>query len=175
MKLRLRFVLPLIAVALLALSDPAQVTSRFESDQRIARITWPTAIRLTGYLVPSDESTPQVRRSPSLADNSVRGAIWNADGVIWLSSGVVGTQAWLTIFHEQVHYLQIINGVDAGWGEGFLTCVMEREALDFTNTYAREIGAGYMQRTVETWRKLYKCKDKREETDDNSIMDRQRS
>lgn len=78
--------------------------------------------------------------------------------VIWLDPSLKrGTQMWLTIFHEQIHYLQYLNGTDSEGYDKILRCLIEREALDFTNMYADELKAPALKRTVKTWRKLYKC------------------
>lgn len=153
---RLSFVLPLIAVALLALSDPAQVDSQYSADQRIAKITYKAACRISKYACPT-RGMPSVRRSAMIGESGARGVIWSGQKVVWLDKALVGTRVWLTIFHEQVHWLQIQSGVDAGLEERLLTCIMEREAMDFTNAYARELGAPQMQRSLVVWRNLYSC------------------
>lgn len=154
---RIRFVLPFLLISTLSgwAADP--YVSRFDSDQRIAAITYKAACRITNYVCPK-VGMPQVRRSATLGDNGVRGIIWNDEGVVWLDTKVKGTQTWLVMLHEQIHWLQIKNGVDAGANDSLLICIMEREALDFTNEYARELRAPWMQRTLEEWRKLYGCK-----------------
>ncbi len=152
---RLRFILPLIAVAAFAFSDPARVeTDSYRSDQRIARITWKAACRISKYDCPY--KSPKVRRSAILGEQGIRGAYWAGSPVVWLDKPVHGTQLWLTIFHEQVHYIQTANGVGDDWGR-LLSCMMEREALDFTNAYALELKAPGYVRTLKVWRSLYNC------------------
>jgi len=78
--------------------------------------------------------------------------------VVWLDKALsTGTQMWLTIFHEQIHYLQGWNRVDSLGFDKTLRCLIEREALDFTNAYADELGRPDLKRTLKVWRKLYGC------------------
>ena len=163
---RLRYLVPLLAsltlmlgadaIALYATSPP----DRYGVDQRIAAITYAAACRLSQYTY-CPEIGPTVRRSPILGEMaSARGAYWMGAPVVWLDTTVGGTQAWLTILHEQIHYLQWHNEVDSEGFDRTLTCLLEREALEFTNAYARELRRPKLIRTVEDWRDLYNCHEK---------------
>ncbi len=159
---RLRFWTALFAVLILQLGlHTYALASPFEQDQRIARITWKAATRLTGYDI-HQKTTPQVRRSPILGEMmNARGAYWCEVNIVWLDTAMTdNTQTWLTIFHEQVHKLQCDNYVD-GYGDWDkeLNCLVEREANDFTTLYARELKTpqSYI-RTDEDWRTIYNCK-----------------
>ena len=150
----------LAAVALA--SAPVKVADRYTMDQRIAGITWDAACRISKY--DCDVQEPTVRRSPVLGENSARGAYWEDSTVLWLDSTLHGTQFWLTTFHEQIHYLQGQNTVGFVSFDHMLTCLVEREALIFVNTYADELGRPDLKRPVDVWRKLYNCRIKKAKT-----------
>ena len=134
-----------------------KLPERYAKDQRIAKITWKAACRISNYEV-CPKHGPAVRRSPLIGEVGARGAYWMGSPVIWLDPPLKsGTQMWMTIFHEQIHYLQWINQVDSEGFDRTLRCLIEREALDFTNAYAVELGRSDLQRTVEVWRRLYGC------------------
>lgn len=152
---RLRFLIAFLAVTILSGWEADYSSDQYVRDQRIARITYKAACRISQY--DCVRPAPVVRRSPILGENGIRGAYWPASTVIWLDRPLKGTQLWLTIFHEQVHYLQVANTVDSGGWDKLLTCLIEREALDFTNEYAVELERPDLIRTVEVWRKLYNC------------------
>jgi len=158
---RSQFWTALFVVLLLHLGlQTYEKASPFEQDQRIARITWKAATRLTGYDI-AQRTAPQVRRSPILGEMmNARGAYWCDTAIVWLDTAMTdNTQTWLTIFHEQVHYLQCMSSMD-GWGyDKDLDCLIEREANDFTTLYAKELHTpvSYI-RTDEEWRDIYNCK-----------------
>jgi len=136
----------------------ANVPSKYATDQVIAKVTWKAACRISNYEQCSDR--PAVRRSPVIDEMRAWGAYWYGQRIIWIGEADVlqaGSRLWLTIFHEQIHYLQWLNSVEYDGYDKQLTCLVEREALDFVNLYADEIDAGYMKRTVEEWRDLYGC------------------
>jgi hypothetical protein len=129
---------------------------QYVRDQRIAQITYKAACRISNY--ECVRPAPVVRRSPILGENGIRGAYWVDSTVVWLDRPLKGSQLWLTIFHEQVHYLQTQNTVGGEGYDKLLTCLVEREALDFTNEYAVELDRSDLIRTIEVWRELYNCK-----------------
>jgi len=136
----------------------ANLPSRYEADQRIAKVTWKAACRISNYEVCGKR--PAVRRSPVIDEMHAWGAYWYGQEIVWIGKTLElksGSRLWLTIFHEQIHYLQWINSIDYDGYDKALTCLVEREALDFVNLYADELAAGYMKRTVEKWRELYGC------------------
>ena len=152
---RTRFIFAFLAA--LSLSAWTPDYSKYDDDQRISRITWRAACRISHYeLCP--EERPAVRRSPILGERmSARGVYWLGTPVVWLDSPQRGTQQWLTTFHEQVHFIQYVNGVSVEGYDRDLRCLIEREALDFTNAYALELGRPELQRTLEVWQELYNC------------------
>ncbi|KKM98319.1 hypothetical protein LCGC14_1159140 [marine sediment metagenome] len=160
--MRARFLIAFLAAASLTAAPVNDVPDRYATDQRIARITYKAACRISKY--DCVRPAPRVRRSPVVGDNDARGAYWSNSTVVWLDRDLKGTQLWLTIFHEQVHYLQVGNTVDANGFDRFMTCIMEREALDFVNEYARELNKPTFVRTVKVWRELYKCNPKKSNT-----------
>jgi len=87
------------------------------------------------------------------------GVYYYGSPIVWIDEGETLTQVWLTIFHEQVHYMQELNGVEGDGYDKSLACLIEYEAMDYTNKYADELGtsAPYI-RHVEEWRELYNCK-----------------
>jgi len=155
---RLRFLIPFAAAIFLSLGANSYVATQYSDDQRIAKITWKAACRISNYEV-CPKKGPAVRRSPILGEMaSARGAYWLGSSVIWLDKPLSGTQVWLTVFHEQIHYLQTVNGVTMEGYDQTLRCLVEREALELTNAYVDELGAPRSyKRTVEVWRKLYGC------------------
>jgi len=160
--MRLGFLIVFLAVAALSLAPVSEVADRYTMDQRIAGITWDAACRISKYDCAVQE--PTVRRSPVIGENRARGVYWENSTVIWLDSSLRGTQFWLTTFHEQIHYLQGQNTVGFVQFDRMLTCLVEREALDFVNTYADELGRSDLKRTVVEWRKLYNCRIKKSKT-----------
>ena len=157
--MRLRFLIALLAAAALSLAPVSDVPGRYTLDQRIAGITWDAACRISKY--DCDVQEPTVRRSPVLGENSARGAYWEDSTVLWLDNTLHGTQFWLTTFHEQIHYLQGHNTVGFVSFDAMLTCLVEREALEFVNTYADELGRPDLKRPVDVWRKIYNCRIKK--------------
>ena len=131
----------------------------YDKDQRIARITWEAACRLSQYDdCPGDG--PSARRSPIVGEMAnAYGLYWMGAPVIWIDSDLMGTQLWLTIFHEQIHYLQSWNDVHEVGDESRLTvCMLEREAMELTNRFAAELNAEpKYTRSAATWRRLYGC------------------
>lgn len=153
--MRLRFAVALVA-ALLLTGISTIPDSTFTKDQRIAAVVYSAACSMTGYKC--TDVVPQIRRSPQLRAYGYKGLYWSA-GIIWLDTGLTGSKLWLSAFHETVHVLQDRNGVLDYQFDPELDCLVEREALDYTNAYADVIGAGpSFKRTVEEWRELYDCK-----------------
>ena len=158
---RLRYLLPLLASLMLMLGADAIATytpNQYNIDQRIAAITWDAACRISQYEVCPDKG-PAVRRSPVVGElGRARGIYFVGSYVVWLDPEIGGSQAWLTTFHEQIHFLQSANLVEmAEYDDHLLDCLVEREALDFTNAYARELRRPELQRTLEVWYALYEC------------------
>ena len=154
---RLRFVIPFLLIAWFSVAVDSYVATQYQEDQRTAKIVWKAACRITNYEV-CPRKGPAIRRSPIV--NELMGALgvyWMGSPVIWLSEPITGGQAWLTILHEQIHYLQYLNDVDSEGFDKNLTCLEEREAMVFTNIYAIEIDRLDLVRSVEVWRDLYKC------------------
>jgi hypothetical protein len=155
---RFRFLIAFVAVVFLC-GAASKLPSQYSTDQRIAKITWKAACRISNYEV-CPKRGPAVRRSPVIDEVNAWGAFWPRTEVIWIGQALelqIGTRLWLTIFHEQIHYLQGINTIEYDGYDKALSCLIEREALDFTNAYAEELGRSDMQRTVERWRELYNC------------------
>ena len=131
----------------------------YERDQRTARITWEAACRLSQYDY-CPKAGPFTRRSPIVGEMArAYGLYWMGSPVIWIDTNLMGTRLWLTIFHEQVHYLQSINKVTVPADETRLTvCMLEREAMELTNEFAAELGAEpKYTRSAAEWRRLYRC------------------
>ncbi len=161
---RLRFWTALFLVLMLHLGlQTYETASPFEQDQRIARITWKAATRLTGYDI-KYKTTPQVRRSPIVGElMEAHGIYYYGSPIVWVDDDETLTQVWLTIFHEQVHYIQELNGVDGDGYDKSYACLIEREAMEYTNLYATELGASLpYTRKLENWRELYNCKPKKQ-------------
>ncbi len=161
---RLRFWTALFAVLILQLGlHTYELASPFEQDQRIARITWKAATRLTGYDI-HQKTTPQVRRSPMVGElMEAHGVYYYESPIVWIDEGETLTQVWLTIFHEQIHYIQELNGVEGDGYDKPYTCLIEYEAMHYTNMYADELGASRpYRREIENWRELYNCKPKQQ-------------
>jgi len=154
---RLRFLIAFLAVTFLSGAADKLTPDRYTLDQRVAKITWKAACRISQY-EECPKRGPAVRRSPVIGEVGARGAYWMGTPVVWLDKALsTGTQMWLTIFHEQIHYLQGWNRVDSLGFDKTLRCLIEREALDFTNAYADELGRPDLKRTLKVWRKLYGC------------------
>jgi hypothetical protein len=152
---RLRFVVPFIAALLL--TGYGEVASKWEQDQRIARLTWKAACELSRYSCKRLD-VPTVRRSGMLGDIRARGAYWGGSPIIWLDWPLKGTQMWLTTFHEQIHYLQWHNRAYDGNSSRLLDCVIEREAWRLTNEYVDYLKAPQtFKRSLEDWKRLYDC------------------
>jgi len=152
---RLRFILPLVAA--IFLTGATTVASQWAQDQRVARATWKAACELSKYNCKGLE-TPTVRRSGMLGDIRVRGAYWGGSPIVWLDTPLKGTQMWLTIFHEQIHYLQYFNGAFDDNSSRLLDCVIEREAWKLTNEYVDYLNAVQsFKRPLEEWKRLYDC------------------
>jgi len=155
---RLRFLIPFALAIFMSLGANSYVSTQFDEDQRIAEITWEAACRLSQYECP--DKSPMVRRSPIIGEMArARGAYWFAAQVVWLDSPLGGSQQYLTTLHEQIHYLQWFNrvGDETGWSD-LMKCIQEREALEYTNAYALELGLSEQwMRSVPEWRRLYGC------------------
>ena len=162
---RLRFLVPLLASLILMTGADAlalyasSAPDRYGVDQRIAAITWEAACRISQYEICPDKG-PVVRRSIVIGElGSANGIYFIGSDVVWLDTPRGGTGAWLTIFHEQIHFLQSQNLFEINeYDDWMLGCLVEREALDFTNTYAQELRRPELQRSIEVWEDLYKCK-----------------
>lgn len=154
MRTRVRFIFAL-GIAFMLMGVNLEPTTQFTADQRIAAIVYSSACRMTNYECSGD--VPMLRRSPELFHNGIRGMFWS-EGVYWVANEMTGTQLWLTAFHETVHVLQNRNGILEYDDDDLLDCMVEREALDFTNAYVDVLNAPQsFKRTVETWRELYDC------------------
>ncbi len=155
---RLSYLLALLAALFLLGQSRAPLADvQYNADQRMARITWKAVCRLSSYRE-CPRKGPEVRRSPIVGELArAYGLYWMGMEVVWIDSKLTGTKAWLTTFHEQVHYLQWINSVDVDNSRLF-DCLIEREAMELTNAYAVKIKAGPSHiRSLVRWRQLYKC------------------
>lgn len=130
----------------------------YDIDQRIARITWEAACRLSQYDICPSQG-PFARRSPIVGEMaSAYGLYWMGSPVTWIADDLMGTQLWLTIFHEQIHFLQYFNGVDEEDDSRLTRCLLEREAMELTNKFAAELGSEpKYTRSATVWRRLYGC------------------
>ncbi len=155
---RLPFILALVlALFLLGKSHAPLADGQYTTDQRMAKITWKAVCRLSNYRV-CPRKGPEVRRSPIVGEiGGAYGLYWMGMDVVWIDTKLKGNRAWLTTFHEQIHYLQYVNTVDVGESRIF-DCLIEREAMELTNDYARELKAGPSHITnLARWRQLYNC------------------
>lgn len=154
---RARFIFAFLAALSLTAWTPDYASSKYDDDQRNSRVTWTAACRISQYRY-CPEQGPETRRSPILGEiMDARGSYWTGSAAVWLDVTLHGTQSWLTTFHEQIHYIQYINNVATDNPSKNLLCLVEREALDFTNQYAIELERPDLQRTVEVWRDIYNC------------------
>ena len=147
-----------LAVVLLILGKTSPADGEYAAEQRIAKITWNAACRLSNYET-CPKKGPALRRSPIVGELAqAYGLYWMGSSVIWIDTELVGTRIWLTTFHEQIHYIQGLNYVDVEGFSKLNDCLIEREAMELTNAYGRELGVGAsFLRTVEVWRELYNC------------------
>ncbi len=172
--MRLKFLIAFMATLLLAIVVPEEPASRFTQDQRIAAIVFSDACKISNYVCDS-LTPPMVRRSASLGDGRARGAYWNGSTVIWLDEPVRGTQVWLTLFHETVHYIQYYNTVSTDGHDLLLRCIKEREAWTLTEQYIDVLHAPQTyRRSLEEWRRLYGCHDRRAPADKRLMHDANR-
>lgn len=152
---RARFIFAFLFV--IGLSAWTPDFTKYDDDQRVSRITWEAVCRISRYEY-CPEGHPPTRRSPILGElMDARGSYWTGSSVVWLDRSLHGTQQWLTTFHEQLHYVQYINNVATDDPSKHLLCLVEREARDFTNQYARELRRPDLQRDLDVWQALYSC------------------
>ncbi len=156
---RLSYLIALLAALFLLGQSraPEANDDQYVSDQRMGRNTWKAVCRLSQYRH-CPRKAPEVRRSPIVGELAkAYGVYWMGMEVVWIDTNLTGIRAWLTTFHEQIHYVQYLNGVDVDDSRLF-DCLIEREAMELTNMYAREMKAGPSHiRSVVRWRQLYKC------------------
>jgi len=156
---RYRFLIAFALIALFAVfHDPYAQTDSYDADQRIAYKTWKAACRLSHYET-CPKTGPALRRSPIVGEMAeAYGLYWMGSDVIWVDTTLKGTRLWLTTFHEQIHYIQGLNYVDVEGYSKLNDCLIEREAMELTNTYGMELEVPlFFLRTVGVWRELYKC------------------
>lgn len=158
---RFRFILGFLAALGLSIYADAYEYSYYRDtwtdDQRIAKITFKAACTLSNYNC--NFPLPSLRRSPILGERNIRGMYTCATPILWLDQKVGGTQLWLTTFHENVHYIQCMNGaIEADFSSKMTRCIAEREAWSLTNQYVDELRASQSyKRSLETWFSLYNC------------------
>ena len=156
---RLSYLIALLAALFLLGQSraPEANDDQYVSDQRMARSTWKAVCRLSQYRA-CPRKAPELRRSPIVGELArAYGIYWMGMEVVWIDTKLTGTRAWLTTFHEQVHYLQYLNTVDVDDSHLF-DCLIERESMELTNKYAVELKAGPSHiRSLVRWRQLYNC------------------
>ena len=156
---RFRFILGLLAALGLGLYTyiHASNLNTWADDQRIVKITFKAACDLSNYKC--NFPLPTLRRSPILGDQNIRGMYTCDAPILWVDPSLNGTQLWLTTFHENVHYIQCMNGtIKPGYGSTMSRCVAEREAWSLVNIYVDELRAPQRyKRSLETWLSLYNC------------------
>jgi hypothetical protein len=144
----------LILVALVLSLTAYAEEGQWSKDQRIGRLVYKEACRMSNYKC--DIKAPIVRRSETLETRGLNGMYIGGD-IIWINDNLRGTQAWLTIFHETVHYLQI-QGKPMKVSPDVLWCALEWEAADLTNQYVDVLGAAdFYKRSYTRWQGIYSC------------------
>lgn len=126
----------------------------FKADQRTAHIALVHACQVTQYDC-SGIDVPQVRTNLQMPAQGARG-MYMGGGILWIDPDLLPIQRRLTIFHEVVHYLQF----EAGRLNVVMTsrCVLEREAMEFTNLYVDLMGFGdQFKRDLLEWQMRYRC------------------
>ena len=152
-----KFLLTILAASLVALgvytTSPAE--TQFRSDQRYARAAYKAACSITQYRCKG--KAPQVRRTSEIKKIGARGVYFGGE-IVFILETLRDEQARLTIFHEIVHVLQS-RSIPLDFKHYLQKCVLEREAMEYTNTYAKQLElADNMIRTLDEWRKLYGCR-----------------
>ncbi|MCB7130175.1 MAG: hypothetical protein J3T61_11625 [Candidatus Brocadiales bacterium] len=169
--MRLKFLVVFMATLLLTVVVPDKPTSRFTQDQRVTAIVFSDACEMSNYIC-KGIPVPMLRRSASLGEVTVRGAYWNGSNVIWLDEPLRGTQLWLTTLHEIIHYLQHKNTASRYEPDSLLRCVLEREAWTLVEQYIGVLHAPQTyRRSLEDWRTLYGCHDRRERVNKKLMHD----
>lgn len=152
----MKFLLPLLAASLLMLgvSRTSAPETQFQADQRIAKEIFTAACSISKYNC-NGLTVPQIRRTPEIARLGMRGLYFGGN-VVFLAGWLMPVQSRLTAFHEMIHVLQWYSYPI--FLEASQRCVMEREALNYTNAYARSLDLPEnFIRTLDAWRKLYGC------------------
>ncbi|MEE9586013.1 MAG: hypothetical protein V3W09_03840 [Nitrososphaerales archaeon] len=131
--------------------------SQFDIDNKDMNQIFEDACELSNYDCDGVEQ-PIVRRSSQLESTDMYG-LYIGGKILWVGSKLMPLRAHLTMFHEVVHYLQVnVGGTDLSFINDTGICVVEREAMQLTNTYARmkKMPKAYI-RTVEEWKEIYGC------------------
>ena len=128
--------------------------SQFDADQDSAYRMLIHACQVTGYNC-DGEIIPQVRTNPQMKSMKIRG-LYQGGYILWIENDLMPIQRRLTIFHETVHYLQFEVGkanMDMA-----SRCLLEREAMEYTNLYVDLMGYGdEFKRDLLEWQISYRC------------------
>lgn len=130
--------------------------SQYEKDQVVASVIWEDACKISEYPCQGLEA-PQVRRG-ELIDGYGMYGLYVMGTTIWISTELDSTQYQLTIFHEMIHYLQRKSGgIDFSAAGPVGMCILEFEAMKFSNIYASALGHTDRMRSVKKFKELYGC------------------
>ena len=134
-----------------------QPLSTFEYDNQLMEQIFEDACRLSKYDCDGIEQ-PIVRRSSQLQSVNIWG-LYIGGKTLWIDTNLMPVRARLTMFHEAIHYLQFTVGqLEPAYINYTSGCMLEREALELSNTYAVEVlNMPQYVRSVEEWKDIYRC------------------
>jgi Zn-dependent peptidase ImmA (M78 family) len=134
-----------------------QPLTHYEHDNKLMVEIFEDACRLSKYDCDGIE-IPLVRRSSQLKSMDIYG-LYTGGKTLWIDEQLMPVRAKLTMFHEAIHYLQVnVGGIEPDFMNRVGGCVIEREAMELSNAYARDIlKMPQYVRTLENWKRTYRC------------------
>jgi len=143
-----------LAFIILYLAFSCSIPLSGSKDDQDMAFVWRHVCEISQYDC-SELDVPEFRWTPQLDSHGLRGA-YPLGNRFWIQDDLPYSRQLLIMFHETLHYVQYHNEVPIT-KSNVIRCISEREALDFTNQFADEIGVPELKRSVDDWKKKYRC------------------